>query len=420
MENDALAKLVCTACGREHPFETIDPRCRDCGEPLEVRLAGLGHARIRTGRRDMFSRYADFLPFARGGPRVSLGEGGTPLTPWRDPPVPFDGIRLFFKNETLNPTWSFKDRGTATGIRHALRLGYDRVGTVSTGNMAPSVAAYAANRGLKAFIFVSRGLPAEKIAPIAVYRPALVVVDGDYGRLYDKSIELGTAHGVYFINSDVPLRVEGSKTIAFEICEQMTFDVPEYVVVPTSAGGNVRGIIKGFEEFKAAGLIDKMPTVIAAQASGCAPIARAWASGKTTVGCIQAPETLAHAIENPCPPSGNQVLRKLARYRGRAVHVSDESIVRAQATMARMGIFGQPAAAVPLAAVRKLLAAGQIPEGSRVVCIVTGSGLKYPRALDQHLLPVTRLPLDRLSDIFLETHSKSHRLWQQIEKPGGN
>ena len=396
------ASLVCTGCGKAFPLERAHPRCDACGEPLEVRYPSLKGARF--GRQGgIFERYGAFYPFSSCHREISLGEGGTPLIPSDRVGRRLGMAKLSFKNETLNPTWSFKDRGTAAGLEHALSLGFRRIGTVSTGNMAASVAAYGGRAGLETFVFVTKGLPSEKVGPIAIYGPRLFRVEGDYGDLYFKSIEMGERFGVYFINSDVPFRVEGSKTIAFEICEQTGFDPPDYVAVPVSAGGNVRGILKGFEECSEAGLIGSIPRMIVCQAAGCAPIAEAFERGQATIERIGRPETIAHAIENPCPPSGNEVLRRLKAKGGLAVKVADSEILEAQALLAGEGIFGQPAAAVPLAGVRKLLAEKTLDPAASVVCVITGGGLKYTAALDLHRFDVRTVGMDRLESVFEET-----------------
>jgi threonine synthase len=303
----------------------------------------------------ILERYAEFFPFDTIDSGLSLSEGFTPLVPSQTAASRLAVGNIFFKNETENPTWSFKDRGTVVGVQHAVNCGFRRIGAVSSGNMAVSVAAYGARAGLSTFALVSASIPPEKLGPIAMYGATVIQVDGDYGDLYFRSLTLGQRHGIYFINSDVPLRVEGSKSIAFEICEQMNFHVPDFVVVPTSSGGNYRGILKGFEEFKRCGLITHVPTMVCAQ-----------------------------AIENPFPPSGNQVLRKLRETDGIVAAVTDSEILWAQKMLAQEGIFGQPASAVPLAVVANLRTRGIIKEDHTVVCIVTGSGLKYTAVYGQH------------------------------------
>ena len=391
--------LACTKCEKEFPLERVHPRCSSCREPLEVVYPRLKKGRLPS-KGTLLERYRSFFPFSSINGAVSLGEGNTPLLQSSGVASELGIKRLFFKNETQNPTWSFKDRGTLAGLKHALSLGIEKIGTVSTGNMAVSVAAYGARAGVDTYVLVSSGLPEEKIGPIAIYHPHLVMVEGDYGELYFRSLEMGERFGVYFINSDVPFRVEGSKTIAFEICEQMGFEPPDYVVVPVSAGGNLRGILKGFGEFHRAGLIDRIPKMIVSQASGCSPIVNAFEKGKETIERVSDPHTIAHAIENPFPPSGNQVLRKLKENRGTAVKVSDEEILDAQSMMAREGIFGQPAAAVPLAAVKKLLSNGYLKSTDSVVCIVTGGGLKYTAALSHHHFDVRRISIDKIEEVF--------------------
>ena len=226
------------------------------------------------------------------------------------------------------------------------------------------------------------------------------MVDGDYGELYKRSLEVGAKLGIHFINSDVPFRVEGSKTIAFEICEQLGFAPPDFVIVPVSAGGNLRGIIKGFEEFLAAGLIERLPRFVAVQARGCSPIAKAFEQGAAVVERFDNPDTIAKAISNPLPPSGNEVLRTLRIHGGIALAVADEEIRKAQVLMASQGIFGQPASAAPLAAVRRMLADGTLKPVHSVVCVVTGTGLKSMSSLRTETAGIKRVALAELESAF--------------------
>ncbi|NJE07881.1 threonine synthase [Thermococcus sp. M39] len=358
--------LRCTACGREYSLRKPYQRC-ECGEPLELELfegfAGIG--------KSVWERFVQFFPFELDLD-LSLGEGDTPLIRARKLSKKL-GIQLYLKNETVNPTWSFKDRGTFLGTHRALQLDFDKVGTVSTGNMATSVAAYASRAGLKAYILVSSNIAEEKLKQIAVYGAEVIKVRGDYGKLYYESLKLGQKLGIYFINSDDPFRIEGYKSISFEIVEEM---MPDYVVVPTSSGGLIRGIIKGFLELKKSELIDRLPTFVCVQAEGCSPIYKAFIEGKEKIERFENPHTIAHAIENPYPPSGNAVLMLLRKLNGICVAVSDEEILKAQRMLAQEGIFVQPASATGIAAVKKLREEGRIKEDEKIVSVLTGAGLK--------------------------------------------
>jgi threonine synthase len=392
--------LVCTKCKKTFPIRQVYPRCDICGEPLEV--ARISKGSINDGsifNQTILERYADFLPFVKLDKELSLGEGFTPLVKSAKLASELSIRSIWFKNESQNPTWSFKDRGTAAGIQHAMSLGFRRIGTVSTGNMAVSVAAYGARAGLETFVLVSANIPTEKLNPIALHKPILTKVHCDYEELYFESLQIGKQNDIYFINSDVPFRVEGSKTIAFEICEQMDFEVPDYVVVPTSSGGNIRGILKGFEEFRACGLIRKVPRMVCAQASGCSPIHNAYINQQETMSRFENPHTVAHAIENPYPPSGNEVLRKLRGEGGIFVAVTDEEILHAQRRLAEEGIFAQPAAAVPLAAVEELGKKNTLSKNDTAVCIVTGGGLKNTAVLEGYGLKARDCKLEDLSEI---------------------
>ncbi len=289
--------------------------------------------------------------------------------------------KILLKNETVNPTWSFKDRGTVVALSEALDLGSCALGVVSTGNMAASVAAYGARAGLPVLVLVSADTPPQKLTAIAIHGPRIIRVKGDYGDLYHRSLRAGRGR-IRFVNSDAPARVEGSKTIAFEVCEQTDYTPPGWVIVPTSSGGNIRGIAKGFEEMYAAGHIDRVPRVVCAQAVGCAPIYEAWLRGADVTTPVADPHTAMHAIANPRPPSGNAVLRRLYDTGGICVAVDDDAVLRWQVKMAAEGLFAQPEGAVPLAAAHALVATGQLRHDDTVLCVVTGSGLKYPHAVE--------------------------------------
>ncbi|ASJ05284.1 threonine synthase [Thermococcus barossii] len=370
-------RLVCSICGKT--YDEPVQRC-ECGEPVEFEPF---NAEPYIGKT-VWERFWDFWP-VEPALELSLGEGDTPLV--RSKLGEEFGVRLYLKNEMVNPTWSFKDRGTFLAMSYALKAGYRAVGTVSTGNMAASVSAYASRFGLEAKILVSESAGDEKLKAVSVYGGDVIRVRGDYGKLYFESLKLGERLGVYFINSDNPFRIEGYKGIAFEIAEELT---PDYVLIPTSSGGLFRGIAKGFIELYESGLIEELPRLIAVQTEGCSPICRAFKGGKERIERFDNPKTIAEAIANPYPPSGNAVLKLLREFGWGCVSVSDGEILEAQRKLAHEGLFVQPASATGVAALRKL----DLPEGAKVVSILTGSGLRTLRNAPAG--EVRECPLERL------------------------
>ena len=351
-------RLKCPICGRG--YDEPVQRC-ECGEPVEFKMftgePGIG--------KTVWERFYEFWP-VEPVLDLSLGEGDTPLV--KSMLGRELGARVYLKNETVNPTWSFKDRGTFLAMSYALKAGYKSVGTVSTGNMAASVSAYASRFGLNAKILVSESASNEKLKAVSIYGGEVIRIFGDYGKLYFESLKIGEKLGIYFMNSDNPFRIEGYKGIAFEIAEELT---PDQVIIPTSSGGLFRGVAKGFLELHKNGLIDEPPELIAVQAEGCSPICSAFEKGKSRVERFKRPNTIAKAIANPYPPSGNAVLKLLREFNWRCVKVSDEEIAKAQVELAREGFFVQPASATGVAALKKLEL-----EDSKVVILLTGSGLK--------------------------------------------
>jgi len=380
--------LYCSKCGREYPDEFL--RCPICNEPLQLPYL---KGEIERGKR-VWERYLEFFPFPLSL-RYSLGEGDTPLVYLPNLSKQLN-VELYVKNETVNPTWSFKDRGTFTAINYAISSGYKYVGTVSTGNMGASVAAYSSHACVKSFVLLSEDIPQEKLLPIGVYGAKMIKVRGDYGELYYRSIEIGKKLGIYFINSDNPYRVEGYKSISFEIAEELQ---PDYVVIPTSSGGLFSGIYKGFYELKKSNIIEDMPKLVCAQALGCSPIYTALKEERENIERFENPETIAKAIKNPYPPSGNRVLRILKE--GHLCEaVTDEEILKAQKELAQEGLFVQPASATSLAVVQKLVSENKIEEKSVVVLILTGAGIKTTTSY----LPFSTLTcgLDNLSSCLIE------------------
>jgi len=340
-----------------------------CREPLE-----LDHFKgdIRSGKT-IWDKYRDLLPGVWKR-KFSLSEGDTPLIK-ADSLSKRSDFDIYLKNETVNPTWSFKDRGTVMSIGKASEHGIDKIGTVSTGNMGVSVAAYGIRAEMDSYILFGKNISDEKLSQIDVYSPNILRVSGDYDRLFYESLKVSRAEpSIYFSNSNSPYRVEGYKTIAFEISEEI---VPDYIMIPTSSGGLFRGVMKGFKELKMSGLIEYIPTPVVIQAEGCSPIFRAFNSGEKKIKRWGKPETIASAIANPYPPGGNEVLRKLNELGGSCFTVSDKEILRAQERIASEGIYSQYASCVGVAALKKLEENEVVKKGTTITTIITGSGLKY-------------------------------------------
>jgi threonine synthase len=360
-------RLRCYACGATATFDERK-RCT-CGESLWFETSSSGFE--WPDRRDPgMWRYADLLPVDPSS-GVGAAAGGTPLV--RTPRLDV-GARLLVKDEGQNPTGSFKDRGSAVGVAYAARAGRDRIWTVSHGNMAISTAATAAGVGMECTVCVPVDVPEERLENVARYGPEIVRVEGDYGRLYHESLAL---EGIEFVNSDTPLRVAGQKTVALEICEAFSPELPDAIVLPVSSGGQLSAVRKALGELRAAGLIDQLPRLYAVQTAACDPIVRAFEVGEREVSAIDAEETIAYSIANADPPSGNRALAALRATGGAAVSVPDEETRAAQRRLAREGGFVvEASSAVAYAGLERLVERGALDAGERVVLIATGSGFK--------------------------------------------
>ena len=311
--------------------------------------------------------------------------------------------KFYIKNETQNPTWTFKDRGTVCSIHNAIRLGYKRVSTLSSGNMGASVAAYGARSGMDTVIMLKENVPMEKIEALMVYGVRAIRLKGDYAGVYNKLLEIGNDHRIYYSISDDPFRVEGYKTLAFELFEQMQ-QMPDYVAVPLGSGGLFRGVLKGFEELTACGFISKAPKMIGVQPGGNTCVVDAFDKGKDRIERVYDPETLDHVLENPYPPSGNQVLRKLKSNGGMLLKVENECVLEAVSLLGREGLFAQPASATCVAGIIHAVRNKIIPADSCAVVVDTGTGLKHPPVLKRFGYTPESVSVDEIS-VYLKTES---------------
>lgn len=378
--------LICSACETGHDLDAKAQRCAACGEPLLARLDLSGALWPPPPGRSP-ARFRDFLPFDVVSDEITLGEGGTPLVRARALGEELALRELWFKCEGANPTGSFKDRGTMTGLLRARTLGLSHVGTVSTGNMAISVAAYAARLGMSCLVLAGIHVPSEKLAAAGLYGAYVLRYQGDYGDLYFSSLRVARELPLYMLNSDDPFRIEGQKLIVYEIIDQMGRS-PDVVVTPVSSGGNISALLKAVEELLQIGVLSKHPLVVGVQARGCNPVASAFHESRGTISRVEPAPTIAHALTNPWPPSGNRVLQGLRRAGGLMLDVGDDEILAAQRDLAaKEGIWVQPDSATTLAAVRRLVRDEQVSQGHCVVCVLTGHGLKDGAALRHHTLP---------------------------------
>jgi threonine synthase len=371
--------IRCTECGAEMESDHREPLCTRCNGLLEIRmsLGGLG-GNWRAESKGVW-RYRPLLPIPLGLDPVTLGEGDTPLL--RTPRLGRElGLeRLYVKFEGSNPTGSFKDRGMTVGITHALELKERKVACASTGNTSASLAAYAARAGLRALILIpSRGVALGKLSQAAAMGAEVVEVDGNFDEALGMLLASSQKAGAYILNSINPFRIEGQKTVAFEICDQLGA-VPDNVVLPVGNAGNISAAWKGFCELKEVGAIGRTPRLIGVQAVGASPIVAAVRKGAMEIEPVERPDTMASAIRIGRPASWKKALLAIYGSRGTAVPVDDREIIRAQGLLASLeGIFVEPASAAPVAALRALLQEGAIDRDETTICIATGHGLKDP------------------------------------------
>lgn len=381
----SVAGLRCMVCGKTYAPDEVRYVCPACGNEgvLEVLYdydhIGWGFTRQYLDDNHDLSmwRYLDLLPVSGRPSQLTLQIGWTPLYRSRHVGPRLGLTNLWFKDDGRNPTASLKDRASAIAVAKALELGEKVLTAATTGNAGSSLAGLTANAGLEAYIFAPATAPAGKIAQLRVFGSHLFLVDGTYDEAFDLCMQATERFGWYNRNTAYnPYMVEGKKTVALEIAEQLDFEVPDKVIVPVGDGCIISGVAKGFRDLLALGLISHMPQLVAVQAEGCAPIVTAVATGRPVV-CLDHPASCADSIVAGVPRNRLMAVRDIRDSHGLAVTVTDEEIIDAIGYLGRgEGIFAEPAAAAGVAALRKLAARHDLAPEERVVVLITGNGLK--------------------------------------------
>jgi len=360
--------LRCFQCGARYPVKQTVFRCR-CGGSLDVVY---DYQSIREQLYEgVFLRtpishwkYWPFYPITDLTRKISLGEGGTALLKARTMPI-------MLKNETTNPTASFKDRGTTVEITKALEFGAKHLACASTGNMGASVAAYSAIAGIPATIFLPTKTAPSKVKQIAAYGAQIVRVRGDYTEAMHAAEAAFRRQGFYLMG-DYPYRVEGVKSVGYEIADQLNWQPPDWIFCPVGNGSLFYGIWKAFNDLKAVGFIDRLPRMAAVQAAGCSPVVDAWAAKRKVIRPVK-PRTICSAVACGDPIDGLEALYAIKQSGGMGVKCTDKEVLAAQKALAtREGIFAETSGALSVAGYQK--AASEV-DGT-VVCLITGHGLK--------------------------------------------
>ena len=392
----------CINCGFRSDTPQMIYECPQCHDLLEIRydydrMSSQVDIRLWKSRRFSVWRYFEQIPIGDKARIITLGEGGTGLHKAQNLADDLKLAKLHIKFEGENPTGSFKDRGMTVSITKALEVGARIVTCASTGNTSASLSAYAAKAGMKCVVLIPAGKIAQgKLAQAMAHGATILEIEGNFDEALKSATELTKRdRSIALLNSVNPFRIEGQKTLAFEIFDQLDLKPPDVVVVPVGNAGNISAIWKGFDEPYRLKILDKLPRMIGVQAEGAAPITSAYKQRKLEIQAVQNPETVATAIRIGAPASWKKALRAVRDSHGAMDTVSDEEILQAQKSIARReGIFVEPASASTVAALNKLLKQDLINRNEVIVCVATGHGLKDPQIVTRISEPIIRTKSD--------------------------
>lgn len=415
-------QLKCKECGAEYKTKAIHV-CELCFGPLEVKYnydeirRQVTRERIQAGPNSIW-RYRPFLPVMTDNP-IDVGTGMTPLVKSNRLARRLGMKNLYIKNDAVNmPTLSFKDRVVSVALTRAKELGFTTVSCASTGNLANSTAAIAAYAGLDCCVFIPSDLEAGKVLGTLIYNPTLMSVKGNYDQVNRLCSEVANTHGWGFVNINLrPYYSEGSKTLAYEVAEQLGWQLPDRIVAPLASGSLFTKIYKGFQEFIEVGLVDeKAVRFTGAQADGCSPIAAAFREGRDFIKPVK-PNTVAKSIAIGNPADGIYALEVAHKTNGNIESVSDAEIIEGMKLLAETeGIFTETAGGTTIAVLKKSLEAGKIDPDETTVVYITGNGLKTQEAVQGYIgEPLTIDPKLESFERALERSRTLDRLeWQQV------
>jgi len=380
-----IKSLQCRECKKEYA-PTFKYICDECFGPLDVQYDFPSvNKNTFANREHTYWRYFELLPIAEKSNIVSIGAGMTPLIKAEKLGEALGLNNLYIKNDSVNPTFSFKDRPAGIAVSKAKEFGLSAVGCASTGNLASATAAHAAKGGFPCYVFAPSDIEHAKITQALAYGANFIAVDGTYDDANRIAAQIGDSKGIGIVNINMrSYYVEGSKTLAFEVAEQLDWQVPDNLVVPVGSGAMLNAICKGFEELESLSLLGRVSDmhVIAAQPRGCAPIVDAFKKNSSDVIPVENPDTIAKSLAIGDPGDGRYVLKRLQQYNGYAEESSNREILEAILLLARTeGIFTEPAGGVSVAVLKKMVEERKIDKNDSTVCYVTGNGLKTTEVL---------------------------------------